>query len=409
MHKIYLLLLLFLSFVSLAYPQLDTSGGRYCQPVFQSATKTSNVVYGSALNSNGATQTLAMDVYQPTDDTATLRGLIVFAHGGSFLAGTRTDQDVSALCDRFAKMGYVTCSIDYRLGFFPIDSVNATRAVVRAVQDMKAAIRFFRKDAVTANIYHIHPDYIFAGGSSAGAFTALHLAYMNQLAEVPAWADIASLGGLDGNSGNPGYSSKVSAVINLCGALADSSFIEPHDIPFVSMHGTNDQVVPYGTDTINLLGFFPVMIVHGSASLKSRADHVNTYNALYTWQGAPHVPYSGTSAAAIAYMDTTVEFVREFLCPLVSAPSISNTLKVVSSTPSFIVYPNPVTSTSVLQFSRQFENARISIYDVLGKEVMSKAFSGSKTNIEKGNLASGIYFVKVFTNEAQQLKKIVVE
>src|SRR5207248_3254542 len=120
------------------------------------------------------------------------------------------------LCNRFAKMGYVTCSIDYRLGVsIPPDSIKMGYAMIRATQDMKAAIRFFRKDAATVQKYRTHPSYIFAAGSSAGAFMALHHAYLNKVSEVPTWVNLASIDGLDGNSGNPGYSSAINAVINL--------------------------------------------------------------------------------------------------------------------------------------------------------------------------------------------------
>src|SRR2546421_8172 len=118
MKKLYFILsILFIS--STLYAQLDTTGGRYCREnFFSAATVTSNITYGSSVTWTGGTQTLVMDIYQPTGDVATRRGLIVLAHGGSFIGGGRTDQDVSTLCTRFAKMGYVTASIDYRLGFF---------------------------------------------------------------------------------------------------------------------------------------------------------------------------------------------------------------------------------------------------------------------------------------------------
>ena len=155
MKKIYSFILSFFLFTSLAYSQLDTTGGRYCQPIFANVTVTSNVTYGSAVTVSGSTQTLLMDIYEPTGDVAASRGLIVFVHGGSFIGGTKTDQDVSTLCTRFAKMGYVTSSIEYRLGFFPFDSVNATKAVIRATQDMKAAVRFLRRRSRSRRIQRL--------------------------------------------------------------------------------------------------------------------------------------------------------------------------------------------------------------------------------------------------------------
>ena len=120
-------------------------------------------------------------------------------------------------------------SIDYRLGFFPFDSANAVKAVVRATQDLKAAIRFFYKDKQTANSYKIDTNRIFIGGSSAGAITALHVAYLDDICKISDYLStsaITSLGGLEGNSGNSGYSSKIQGVLNGCGALARYSWME---------------------------------------------------------------------------------------------------------------------------------------------------------------------------------------
>src|SRR5689334_19752194 len=116
MKKFYSLITTLLFFAA-ASAQLDTTGGRYCtENFFSNVTTTSNVTYGSSTTWTGGTQTLVMDIYQPTGDVASSRGLIILAHGGSFISGSRTDQDVTTLCTRFGKMGYVTASIDYRLG-----------------------------------------------------------------------------------------------------------------------------------------------------------------------------------------------------------------------------------------------------------------------------------------------------
>ena len=53
--------------------------------------------------------TSAVDIYQPTGDTMAARPLIILAHGGSFVGGTRNDDvTVDSLCVHFAKRGYVT-------------------------------------------------------------------------------------------------------------------------------------------------------------------------------------------------------------------------------------------------------------------------------------------------------------
>ncbi|OON66717.1 alpha/beta hydrolase [Hymenobacter sp. CRA2] len=298
-----------------ALAQLDTTGGKFYQPLYSdpAPSVSTGVAFGSYPTSQSSTQPLLMDVYQPIGGPNTPRPLIILAHGGAFVFGNRADYDVTELCRRFARLGYVTASIDYRLES-PF-TYSGARAVVQAMQDMRAAVRFFRQDAATTNSYNINPDYIFVGGSSAGALTALHVAYLDQQAELDA-LNAGVPGGLEGSGGNPGYSSAVRAVINLCGALGRSAWLGPGDEPLVSVHGTMDAVVPYGRGST-----FTGDIVYGSGALHPRADSVGVLNRLRTFKGAGHVPYNGLSAAQLAYMDTTFRTVRDFLRPLLAQPA----------------------------------------------------------------------------------------
>ena len=285
---------------------------RYQQEIFSNVTVTSNIVFGSNTNVSGATTTLKMDIYEPTGDTVTHRPVLIMAHGGSFVGGTKTDADVVAICQSFAKRGYVCCSYEYRLSSIfnpPSNQAQATDAVFRAVQDGKAAVRFMRQDAATSNTYKIDSTQIFLGGSSAGAFIALHLAYLDKPFELPSSIDTVTLGGMEGNSGNPGHSSKVKAIVNLCGALGDKTWIEQNDIPICSMHGTQDQTVPYDHALLYMLGIIPIMQVDGSSIIHPYALSMGVDSWYYQWEGADHVPY----LADQAYMDTTIAFVSDFL------------------------------------------------------------------------------------------------
>jgi len=193
--------------VAQAQTPIDTTGGRYYQPIFPNVTVTPGVVYGSAITFSGATQQLLMDIYQPTGDVAAERPVIIFAHQG----GSRNEQYMVDVCTRFARLGYVTASISYRLLYFPFDTTNVARAAIRGMQDMRAAVRFFRQDAAMANLYRISPSRIVVGGASAGGFMALQVGYLDKVSEVPSYVNIAAMGGIEGNSGNPGYSSAVRA------------------------------------------------------------------------------------------------------------------------------------------------------------------------------------------------------
>ena len=386
---------------------VDTTGGRYWNENFPTVNVAPNIIYGSSIKLNGSTQTLYMDIYQPAGDTVGKRPLLVIAHGGSFIGGSKSDMDVVEICNRFAKMGYVTASIDYRLGMgFPIDSVTATKAVIRATQDMKAAVRYFRKDAATTNSYKVHPNYIFAGGSSAGAFMSLHLAYLDKLSEVPTWVNISSMGGLDGNSGNPGYSHAVNGVINLCGALGDSSWVEVGDIPSVGLHGTNDQTVPYGTDMIYVSGF-PIMVVDGSQSVNFRSVNATVQNPFYTFNGAGHVPYAGTTQQAIAYMDTTALFVKTFLRPILGAAS-ATAIKKVTDDSEIKVYPNPSSGDITISFDNGYKQRSAQLIDIAGRKVAAFEFNQPVYVFHKGDIEPGVYFLKVtFGNNEQYVKKLI--
>ena len=294
----------------------DTTGGRYYQPVFAQVTRTNGVIFGSATNFQGQRQTLRFDFYEPTGDTVARRPLLVFAHEGGFVGGTRDDQFITDFAPRMARLGYCVASIDYRLLFFPFDTTNLATAAFRAMQDMRGAIRFFRADAAGANQYRIAPGFIVAAGASAGAVTALQTAYLNRQSELPAnlLANAAALGGLEGTSGPAGFSSRPQATVSLCGAMGQPRWLEAGDVPVGFVHGTADAVVPYGRGTAG--GGLPPLRAYGPGVLAPRAVAIGVPHVLKTLLGAPHVPFNGTSPRARAYADTTFWTVRDFLRPL---------------------------------------------------------------------------------------------
>ncbi len=59
------------------------------------------------------------------------------------------------------------------------------------------------------------------------------------------------------------------------------------------------------------------------------------------------------------------------------------------------VYPNPFSASTNIM-TTELKNADLAIYDVFGQEVRSlKNISGEQTTIERGNLSSGLYFVRL--------------
>lgn len=415
MRKIYILLLSSLINGAALIAQSPCASGRYSTDTFTNITTTSNVIYGSNIKSNGSSQSLTMNIYQPAGDLETARPLIIWAHGGSFSFGSSTDVDVATLSQKFTKKGYVCVSINYRLGITPFDSVGVVKAVMRAVQDMKASVRFFYKDKLTANTYKIDTNNIFIGGSSAGAVTALHYAYLDKTCEIAQYLDnttVTALGGLEGTSGNPGYSTKVKGVINLCGALATYGWLEAGDLPFCSMHGTADGTVNYAR--ASALG---LLVIDGSRYVKERANGIGVANSFYTWYGAPHVPYAGTTATQMAYMDTTVNFVRDYL---ISRMGCTNAPLLLPNTPLGAItlypytacasvgihnvttssifdnlYPNPSDNEITIVFSNSNTTHYIQLFDITGKIIASDMTDSSTFKVRKNNIPSGLYFLKI--------------
>ena len=146
MKHIFLSILLF-SFVS---SQEECDGQRYTQEIFPNVNVTSGVYYGTNINDGffgDVDEDLYLDIYEPQGDNIEDRPLIILLYGGSFVGGSRTSSNMVTLCTRFAKMGYVTAAIDYRLTtelIWLANEATAYKAATKAIHDLKGAIRFFR-------------------------------------------------------------------------------------------------------------------------------------------------------------------------------------------------------------------------------------------------------------------------
>lgn len=415
MKKLLLLIFCTMTFSGAVFAQC---GQRYHDKIFMDSV-VSNIQYGSNVNRLNNPENLNLDIYFPKGDTETDRPLIIIAHGGNFLGGSKTGADVVPMSKDFAQMGYVTSSINYRVGMtnFPFpgpDSSDATEAVMRAVQDARAAVRFFRKSYENGNPYGIDTSKIFFAGVSAGGFMALHLAYLDQNSEFPSYVDTVNQyglsGGLVGQSGNPGYSSKVNAVINLCGALGDTAWIDAGDEPVLSFHGTEDNTVPYGSDLILLVGTFPLLQVDGSASVHARADEMGLINCFETHEGEDHTPH--ISNAAI--YDTTLNLTRNFLAHFVCGESLSCTygpeitsVDELSENTELMLYPNPATEYAQLNLDGFKGTSSISMMDINGKIVRAFHCTGNQTQIARNGLPAGIYFIQVRSENKTGTAKIV--
>jgi acetyl esterase/lipase len=241
---------------------------RYKDIVFGSTKSTLDVQFGASMNLNGTTAALLANVYEPENDTSTSRPLVICIHGGSLVSGSRGE--MVPFCTDFARRGYVAATIEYRLGIDAPKSVTTgLEAILRGVQDAKAAVRFFRAHA---RDYGIDTAQIFIEGSSAGSMIAVHYAYWND-DEIPADVNRAKWGDLEGTSGTPGYSSAVKGIVNYCGAIIDPKWIDAGEVPVANFHGLLDTTVPPDSGVSGDFQF----VLFGGVAIYRRATQLGIY------------------------------------------------------------------------------------------------------------------------------------
>lgn len=387
------------------WAQSPCQQGRYQQEIFTAVDVDFNVTYGenvqpTIFNPN-ATQVLRMDVYEPQGDTLAERPLIVWAFGGGFVVGTKLSPDIVDLSNRLGRLGYVCVSIDYRLS--PELALTGSErlamlATIKGVHDMRAALRWFYKDAANGNQYRIDTSKIFVGGVSAGAIAAVHTGYVNELSELPPsiLGDTAGLGGLEGNSGNPGYSSEVAGVINLSGAIGDTAWMDANEVPIVSIHGTNDPTVPYGSSNVTLFGIN--MGVFGSSIIHQRADDLGIDNYFESFEGAGHTPFILGSNPG-PYMDSTFWVVRDFLFDLVCPNSVG--IDPVAAKQLTQVWPQPAEQRVHFRLGEDRIQS-IQLRDLHGRILpAANEIKGAEASLDIRSLASGIYFLEVKGHSGQ--------
>ena len=72
------------------------------------------------------------------------------------------------------------------------------------------------------------------------------------------------------------------------------------------------------------------------------------------------------------------------------------------------IYPNPSNGEFRIEKSNEIKSLKVEVYDIYGKIIFSKISNNNLTNINLNNLAKGIYTVKLIMDNAQTVKRIVV-
>ena len=246
-------------------------------------------------------ENLDLDIYMPEYDSELKRPTLIYVHGGGFSNGTRDQSGVPEFCNNMASYGYVVVSISYRLtrkgkpgGFGcncpATDKLNTFYAAVEDVQDAT----FFMIE--NREQFAIDPQKIIIAGSSAGAEVVLNTAYQ------PPYCY-----GLD--SGPVSYA----GVIGMAGAIPDTTVIyDESAIPSLLFHGTDDNLVPYGTAPHHYCdkdkpGY---LILHGSQTIANKLEQLDVACWLHTTCGAGH---EIANKPMTKYFDEIIDFCYNFV------------------------------------------------------------------------------------------------
>ena len=200
---------------------------RYIDPTFTVDVQR-DITYATAVDVDGKADVLTLDVYTPHGDMSAARPVFIYAHGGFFALGDKSEG--ASWGNRLAQRGYVVLSINYRLSSTfvtaPVDTDRERNEIDDARIDMQTAVRWVRSMAASLRV---DPNKIAVGGSSAGAVTALGVAVHNEDVAVDQY---------------PQYSSAVCTAVSYSGAN-DPLVVDPGDAGAIFHHGTADTIVPF--------------------------------------------------------------------------------------------------------------------------------------------------------------------
>lgn len=222
---------------------------------------------------------LKLDIYLPENDTLNKRPLIIFMHGGGFSGGSRKNEAEVEFAISAAKKGYVAVQISYRLmrksKSFGCDyeASGKMETFKLAAEDFMDAVNFMVE---SKEEFQIDPSKIIAGGSSAGAEAVLNAVYNERLM----FEDLSAYKNFE-----------FAGVFSLAGAVVDARYItEENAVPGVFFHGTEDNLVPYGTAPHHWCdpekpGY---LILDGSKTITEKLKKLDSSFMLFSFEGGKH-------------------------------------------------------------------------------------------------------------------------
>jgi len=178
-----------------------------------------------------------------------LKPAIAFFHGGGWAYGNPSE--FFGACRRYAAMGFVTFSFQYRLSIDKDGKVpHPVLTPIECVKDARSAMRWVKSHA---REFHIDPQKIVAGGQSVGGHLVLSTAMIDSHNESTDDLSVSPV-----PNGLLLYSGTVNTMEAWCDMLMGKqreqiwSISPAHNVkkglpPIAAFHGDDDNVVPIWT------------------------------------------------------------------------------------------------------------------------------------------------------------------
>ena len=429
---------------------------------------------------------LEFDLFEPAGDTVAERPLIIYLHTGTFApiirngnaTGNRNiDYATQVMCNQFAARGYVVANTEYRLGWNPYlptepeRAASLMRAAYRGIQDVKAAIRYFRMDYENGNTYGIDTSKIIICGQGTGGWIA------TCLNSVDDWFGYGGMPQLNMEN-HKGYSSEHDMILNMGGAIGDISWLEAGDKPIAAVHGNLDAVARFTTGDLSVSGVNIVSSISGSHDVVAKAnmlgnndnipnlydpytvaakeasnkligttdfsgdtitqsvDNLFPFNTGNPGEGAPWdyfteamcvqlatlqgLPASvGTAAyqsslatnpdVSLAKANAYIDSTINFFCPRIVNTLMlpGNSVGVNTNDVLYKVYPNPTSDYISINSSANIEE--ISIYDNIGNLVKRYNPNLFTYTVDLRELPKGIYLAEIKDSYTTHTEKIILK
>ena len=207
-------------------------------------------------------QNLTLDLYLPFDRSKEPVPLIVYMHGGGWIAGSRDLAPLRLL--PFLQMGWAAANVSYRLG--------TTAPAPAAVEDVRCALRWLHARSTDLRV---DPQRVVLAGGSAGGHLALMAGLLPsgnrfdrscptegasrwnsgiepplKVAAVLNWFGITDVGDLLAGPNAKHYAIEWFGAMpeaeraTLARDVSPLTWVSPQSPPVISFHGDKDELVP---------------------------------------------------------------------------------------------------------------------------------------------------------------------